>query len=243
MSVAVTTCLGDVLEHGVLVGGLAERLDGRALALRLRGVAFKGGLRDRLPGVDGVDVDAVVPERVGHGLGQVDRADVADTAAHPSAGSTAGAAADVDHAPPAGLLQVRDGRLDRAQVAHHLLFEVAQDVRVAHGLDRAWRAADAGRVVDHNVDAAELARRRVDEVLDRVGVQGVTDDGDDLTARLVRQLSGRLLQRSFGTGANGDVAALERELAGDSPADASAGAGDNGFLVGEVQGHSFLLVE
>src|SRR6266446_509686 len=104
MSIAVTTCLGDVLEHGVLVGGLAERLDGRALTLRLRGVAFKGSLRDRLPGVDGVDVDAVGPERVGHRLGQVDGTDVADAAAHCEAGSAAGAAADVDHAPPASLL-------------------------------------------------------------------------------------------------------------------------------------------
>ena len=51
----------DVLDHGALVGGLVERLDGRALALRLLGVALKCGLRDRLPGVNGVDVDAVGP--------------------------------------------------------------------------------------------------------------------------------------------------------------------------------------
>src|SRR4030095_16239019 len=105
-------------------------------------------------------------------------------------------------------------RLDRAQVTHHLLFEVAQDVCVTHGLNRAWRATDAGRVVDHDVDAAEVARRRVGEVLDRVGTPRVTNNGDHLAARFVRQLSGRLLQRSFGTGANGDVAALERQLAG-----------------------------
>src|SRR5262249_6293255 len=135
----------------------------------------------------------------------------------------------------------RDSRLDRAQVAHHLLFEVTQDVRVAHGLDRTWRAADTGRVVDHNVDTAELARCRVDEVLDRVGVHAVTDDRDDLTARCVRELRGRLRQRSFGTGADGDVAALERQLAGNSPADAAAGAGDDGFLIGELQVHAFLL--
>src|SRR5262249_43814434 len=138
-----------------------------------------------------------------------------------------GTAADVDHPPPAGLLQVRDGSLDRAQVAHYLLFEVAQDVRVAHGLDRTWRATDAGRIVDHDVNATELACRRVDEVLDGVGVQGITDDRDDLTPRFLHQFSGRLLQRSFGTGADGDVAALERELAGDGPANAAAGAGDD----------------
>src|SRR4030095_13415037 len=132
-------------------------------------------------------------------------------------------------------------RLDRAQVTHHLLFEVAQDVCVTHGLNRAWRATNAGRVADHDVDAGEVARRRVDEVLDRVGIQRVTDDGDNLVARFVRQLSGCLLQRSFGTGANGDVAALECKLAGDSPADASAGAGDDGFLAGELQVHWFLL--
>jgi hypothetical protein len=59
----------------------------------------------------------------------------------------------------------------------------------------------------------------------------------------VRQRRGRLLQRSFCPGAHGDVAALESELAGDRPADASAGAGDDGFLVGELQVHEFLLRE
>src|SRR5262245_13465256 len=231
----------DVLDHGALVGGLVERLDGRTLALCLLGVTLKRGLRDRLPGVDGVDVDAVGPECVGHRLGQVDSANVADAATHRDARRAPGAAADVDHTSPASLLQVRHGRLDRTQVAHHLLFEVAQDIRVAHGLDGAWRATDTGRVVDHDVDAPELARRRVDKVLDRISIRSVADDRDDLAARLVRQLSGRLLQRSFGTGANSDVAALERKLASDSPTDAAAGAGDDGFLVGELQVHLFLL--
>src|SRR5262245_44798769 len=76
---------------------------------------------------------------------------------------------------------------------------------------------------------------------DGVGIQGVTDNGDDLAARFVRQCSGRVLQWSFGPGTDGDVAALERELAGNRPADAAAGAGNDGFLVGELQVHSCLL--
>src|SRR5207249_1314685 len=85
-------------------------------------------------------------------------------------------------------------------------------------------AANAGRVVDHDVDTAERVCRCGNEVLNRVGVQGVTDDGDDLAARLVRQRSGRFLQRSFGPGADGDVAALER------------GAGDRGLGEGSGGG-------
>src|SRR5262249_13558637 len=105
----------------------------------------------------------------------------------------ASAATDVDDASPAGLLHVWYSRLDCAQVAYHLLFEVAQDVGVAHGLDRAGSAAYTRRVVDHDVNATEFTCRRVDEVPDRVGVQGVTDDGDNLAARLIRQFTGRLL--------------------------------------------------
>src|SRR5262245_17112325 len=79
---ANVSCGDNVLEHGALVGSLVDLLDGLALALCLLSVAFKRGLRDRLAGVDGVDVDAVGPERVGHRLGQVDGANVADTTAH-----------------------------------------------------------------------------------------------------------------------------------------------------------------
>src|SRR5262245_8175565 len=130
----------DVLEHRAGVSSLVNLRDSRAVTLRLLGVAFERGLRDRLPGVDGVDVDAVRAERVGHRFGQVDGANVADAPTHSGAGGAAGAAADVDDAPPAGLLQIWSGCLDRAQVAHHLLFEVAQDVHVAYGLNGARRA-------------------------------------------------------------------------------------------------------
>jgi hypothetical protein len=46
----------DVLEHRALVGGFVERLDGRALALRLLGTALERGLGNRLPGIDSVDI-------------------------------------------------------------------------------------------------------------------------------------------------------------------------------------------
>ena len=80
--------------------------------------------------------------------------------------------------PQLGLLQVWDGCLHRPQVADDL-FKVVQDVGVTDGLNGAGRATDAGRVVDHDVDAAELARRCGDEVLDRVCVRGITNDRDD----------------------------------------------------------------
>src|SRR5438128_527078 len=92
----------DVLGYGAVIGGLGGRLAGPALPPRLVGGAFQRGLGDCLPGVDGVDVAAVGPECVGHGLGQVPGANVADAPTHPGAGGTAGAAADVDHTPPAG---------------------------------------------------------------------------------------------------------------------------------------------
>jgi hypothetical protein len=57
----------------------------------------------------------------------------------------------------------------------------------------------------------------------------------------MRQCSGCFLQRSCGPGADGDVAALEGKLAGDRPADAAAGAGDDGFFAGELQVDEYLI--
>src|SRR5262249_5192535 len=148
-------------------------------------------------------------------LGHVDGGGVAGAAAEVGAGVTTGQSAYVNNAAPAGVFHIRHGLARHAQVADDLLREVGDDLVFVDGFDATGRATNAGRAVDHDVDAAQSVGRELHERLDRLRVRGVDADADDLGAGGARNLIGGLIQRLLGAGAEYDAAALRRELACD----------------------------
>ena len=76
-----------------------------------------------------------------------------------------------------------------------------------------------------------------DHGVDGRGVGGVGDNGDDATARGVRQLRRCRLQRFPGPGADGDIDTLEGQLLGNQPSDPLAAARHKGDFVLQLQVH------
>ena len=141
-----------------------------------------------------------------------------------------------------GILQDRDSR-----PREH---ERPADVDVLHQVvllrlqvERA-REVDDARVVDDDVDAAELALGLQDRLGHVVVVAHVADDRQRVAARGADLLGGRvdrsleLRVRGVGLREQGDVRAVPRRAQGDGEADAAAAAGHQNRLAGErLVGH------
>ena len=140
----------------------------------------------------------------------------------------AGGRGDVDDVAAAAGEHPRDDLLD---AEHH-----AVDVDVDHPLgggvvlvpDRVADLHDP-RVVDQDVDRAELRLGAVEEVLDRRALGHVELEGDGA----VTELLGGLLGGREVEVADGDLHALAQEGLRGGAADAAGGAGDRGDLAGE----------
>ena len=152
--------------------------------------------------------------------------DVAPVAEPPHRGG------DVDDRPVTTREQVGQRRLAEG--------ERGRDVPVERLLERAHRRVGdraghrAARVVDHDVEAAELLDRRLDEALEVVEVGDV--GGEDKRAPSERaDLLGDLLELALRPGGDGHVGARLREGERRAGADATAGARDDGHAVGDAE--------
>ena len=144
--------------------------------------------------------------------------------------------ADEIHDAAAALLpHERQHVLQAAHVAHELELQALLPRLLAQRLEHA--AGRGARVVDEDVDAAELALRAVHE-LPGIGLaRQVRRDGEHLAAARALDLLRGLLQRLVAPRADRHVAALARECRRDALADAFAPAGDAGDLALELQIH------
>ena len=190
----------------------------------------RAGVRDELrcslgdgrAGVDDGDVDAVPAELVGEVLGERDDADVAGGGDEVPAGARR-EAGDVDDPPPALGDQVGDDGPGGAQVPEDLDVDGVEELLVG-GLRRGDRAALPARhrrVVDEDVDAAELLADRVDGRPDRRVVAGVELRGGDPAGwPSAGQLRGGLGEPFRVAGGDGDVGAFGEQRTGDAQPDA-----------------------
>ncbi len=135
------------------------------------------------------------------------------------------------------------GRVGLFEVGHRCLDEPheRQQVGLEARLPLVRPLQRAGRDVgDHDVEPGEFARRRLDELSDRLLVGHVHSSGDDLEsprAKVVR----KGLQRLDAARAQREVASLGGELLGDGASDSAAGAGHQGLAAGQLQIHSCFL--
>ena len=198
-----------------------------------------GALGAGRAGMNAVDGDAVRPQVDGQGFGHVDHSHIAGAAAE-IAGVAGIAAADVDDAPPALFLEQGNGGPGAAQSPHILHIKIAEQgilvhfLNVAHGIGR---AAGQGSAVDHNVQAAQLFRRRRHDPVHLVGLGNIQlhrsyGPADGVGNFLSR--GGQLLHR---TGRDDQIATLLGQYPGDGLANAPAAAGHQSFLAGQSKIH------
>ena len=103
-------------------------------------------------------------------------------------------------------------------------------------------AAEVTRVVDEDVEAAELRDGGRDEGLDVRGAAHVRDLREDLPARRLPDAVGGLLQALLAAAADRDARALAREPLRRGPPEPVAAPGDDGYLAvqSEIE-HAVLL--
>ena len=181
-------------------------------------------------------VDAGRAEFVGEHLGQRGDRDIT-YGPDDAPARTCGQARDVDDAPPTVGDHERRDFASAAQVAHHLHVDVVVKGFVGDlsQLGRDSRpAARAGRVVDEDVDAAELVAHLRHHCPDRLVVARFDLDGDDRAARRGAQLSRGIVQARPITRRDRDVASLSGERSRDCFADAAATTGDQRALTLEL---------
>ena len=145
---------------------------------------------------------------------------------HPGRRALPGGRRDVHDRSPA-LPQGRQGRANRAHVAHDVQLPVGIPLLVEHLLEaRLPRDAD---VVDENVEAAERVHRRGDGVLGLAGERQVSRHVCDLAG------SGRIPAP-----ARDDARALSDELTRDLEPDPGGRAGNQAPLAVETEIHGRL---
>jgi hypothetical protein len=143
--------------------------------------------------------------------------------------------------PAATALHVRDGEAAAAHGPHQLQVDVGLPGLVAHGLEPARRRLT--RVVDEDVEPAELRDGGRDEGLDVRHAAHVRHLREDLPARRLPDAVGGLLQPLLAATADRDARALAREPLRGGPPEPVAAPGDDGYLAvqSEIE-HAVLLL-
>jgi hypothetical protein len=177
-------------------------------------------------GRNAIDPDTLLGEQRGLGLGVFDDRRL-DRAVGRGAGRGGQARdrGDVDDRAGAGAFQERQRRPDRPHGAE----EIDIDAGGPAGLVMA--GAEAGGVVDQDIDAAERGTGLLDVALNRRAVGEIADRGMRLDA-VLGDLSAHLLQRLGAAGADRDRGARLGAGQRDRPPDAAAAAGHHRPLSG-----------
>jgi hypothetical protein len=221
------------------VTGLADPVEGRQLGHRLdglgvveEGAAVVGDARrhavdrDAARGEDPGQVEGELLDRaLGHGVGQL----VGD-------GGAGDARGDVHDAPAAGHLPDRALHDEVRRLGVH--GEVAVELLGGEVLRRGARRGD-GRVVDQDVEAGvagallQAAFEAEEEFVHVAGDAEFGADGEGAAAFLLDEFNGLFGRRLVGRVVHRDQRALAGEPDRRRPADAAAGTGHEGGLVGE----------
>jgi hypothetical protein len=220
---------GDAVAGGELRGGLRE---GEVLFVgELLNSAGEAVCGDGA-GVDGVDADAVGDAAVGEGLGEEHEGGV-DGAAEGELGARGAAtdAGDVDDG-AAGLDEVGPGGAAESGGAVEFQFEAVVPVLIGEGEEVA--APGSAGVVDDEVDAAEGGEGGFDEAR---GAAGAARSAGKARARAPVDLISVTSSSRAGAvrAARATLHAFATKGLRDSAAEASAGAGDKGYFVAEVE--------
>src|SRR5690348_12750143 len=228
--------LADAAEGDRLLSQLVRALLGHAL------VAGEG-LLQRVPpvgvhraGVDGVAADPVSPVLFGGRGGEVDVRGVGHPGGHlPVTGLEAVVADDEHDRALATLAHVADDRAYRPDVAHELQVEARHPLLFGQVLEQsAGRTARAG---DQDVDLAEPLEGDVDTVLDVLGHAHVAGQRQHRPASIGGDLLRGGVERRGSPGGDDHVTAFPGQELGHAPADALAGARDEGDLPVQPQIH------
>jgi hypothetical protein len=136
---------------------------------------------------------------------------------------------------------VRDDRTHRAHVPHELQVQAGHPLLFGQVLEQA--AGRAARAGDQDVDLAEPLQGGIHAALHVGGHVHVPGERQHRPAGLGGDLLRGGFQRSGVPGRDDHVAALAGEELGHAPADALAGAGDEGDLAvqPQIHGHPFRL--
>src|ERR1035437_10161821 len=180
-------------------------------------------------GSDGIDAHAFGPELQGVGLRHHDERGLGHAVEHavelrPQPGN----GRDVDNRSGAALAHARGHRLNETEGA----LQVDLDHLVELGfidLQYGFLSDIGGRVVDQDIDPAELAMRGIDELPDVRGAAYMTGERVD-PASAILHFSGSLEEGLRLASADHDGGAFTGEQFGDGAPDATAGASDDGNL-------------
>ena len=183
------------------------------------------------PWVDRIDLDPLGHAALGQHLGEVQQRRI-DRAADRELG-IAGAATDADDVDDGARRadQMRPGGSGATDRAEELQREAILPVCFAE-LQEVTATGGAG-VVDQQVDGAEPLDRKIDQPLWCLGITQIGRKDH----RLAVAGGGDLLQRLRRTGRQYQLHSFSGELFGNGAPDATAGAGDDGHLAGEMQLH------
>src|SRR5712691_5152492 len=241
--------LGDQEGHEVAeLLGFADAADGHALSdVFVEGVEV--ALRAALPlaaldqpDADGVHEDLVGGVFLGQGFRQVDPGRARDAGRQAAGGRRLGAqVGDVDDAPAATLLHVRDREAAETDRRQQLELEVVHPRVVVDRFKR--RGGGGAGVVDEDVHPAPFAHDLADEFLDLVGLGHVDWARQHLPARLAYALR-RALEHVCAPGADGHARPFGGQPLGGRAPEPFAAARDDGHLAAESEiEHQGLLEE
>ena len=192
----------------------------------------------RRTGVDRYDINSLGTEFVSQVLRErgnrriTNRGDVI-------AGAPRRAAADVDDAPPTIFDKMRRDSPRGTQVTGDFDVHVEKQICAGNLLDlrRGNGATRRSRVIDQNVDAAQLACRHRDKRLDRGVVSHVGDNRDNAAAGRLGDFCGGRLELFSTPRSNHDLHTFLSQLPRNRLADAAAATCHDGALAAQLQIH------